>query len=182
MLHNMAKGSPCDKLKDWRSRLKGAWLISVNGIPVQSVADINTIFNNCLTSGIRECTLLFSHPYIRHGLTNEGIPQISLDQINPRRLFHGYTPPAPPLCTRNKIRQSWDGGVLQYITKAQRLTRGKLINQDDWSDWKDSEFTQLDQYEAQGMFGTPQIVTSDDAVFNLVWTYTIKEVDKRKKA
>ncbi len=72
--------------------------------------------------------------------------------------------------------------MLQYITKAQRLTRGKLINQDDWSDWKDSEFTQLDQYEAQGMFGTPQIVTSDDAVFNLVWTYTIKEVDKQKKA
>jgi hypothetical protein len=99
MLHNMAKGSPCAKLKDWRSRLKGARLISVNGIPVQSVADINTIFNDCLTSGIRECTLLFSHLYIRHGLTNEGIPQISLDQINPRRLFHGNTPPAPPLCT-----------------------------------------------------------------------------------
>jgi hypothetical protein len=97
MLHNMAKGSPCAKLKDWRSRLKGAWLISVNGIPVQLVAVINTIFNDCLTSGIRECTLLFSHPYIRHGLTNEGIPQISLDQINPRdsfmdthRLCHRY--------------------------------------------------------------------------------------------
>jgi hypothetical protein len=32
------------------------------------------------------------------------------------------------------------------------------------------------------MFGSPQHVTSDNAVFNLVWTYNIKEVDNRKKA
>jgi len=32
------------------------------------------------------------------------------------------------------------------------------------------------------MFGSPRHVTSDDAVFNLVWTYNIKEVDNRKKA
>ena len=32
------------------------------------------------------------------------------------------------------------------------------------------------------MFGSPQHVTSDDAVFNLVWTYNIKEIDNHKKA
>jgi hypothetical protein len=32
------------------------------------------------------------------------------------------------------------------------------------------------------MFGSPRHVTSDDVVFNLVWTYNIKEVDNRKKA
>jgi hypothetical protein len=32
------------------------------------------------------------------------------------------------------------------------------------------------------MFGTPQLVPSNNAVFNLVWTYTIKEVDNCKKA
>jgi hypothetical protein len=36
-----------------------------------------------------------------------------------------------------------------------RLTRGKLIKQPDWEDWQQSEFLQLDQYEAQGMFGPP---------------------------
>jgi hypothetical protein len=87
------------------------------------------------------------------------------------------------LCvTANHIRQIWDGGVLHYITKAQRLTRGWLIKQDDWSDWNSLEFIQLDQYEAQGMFGEPHVVTSEEAVFNLVWTYMIKDVDKRKKA
>jgi hypothetical protein len=72
--------------------------------------------------------------------------------------------------------------VLHYITKAQRLTHGKLLKQDDWDNWNESEFIQLDQYEAQGMIGTPQVVTSDYAVFNLVWTYNIKDVDTRKQA
>jgi hypothetical protein len=31
------------------------------------------------------------------------------------------------------------------------------------------------------MFGAPQLVTSAGAVFNLVWTYMIKDVNKRKK-
>ncbi len=76
----------------------------------------------------------------------------------------------------------WDGGILHYTTKAQRLTQGKLIKQDNWSDWNGSEFIQLDQYEAQGMFGEPHVVMSEEAVFNLVWTYMIKDVDKRKIA
>ncbi len=49
----------------------------------------------------------------------------------------------------------------------------------DWADWNASEYTQLNQYNAQGMFGIPCHVSSDDAVFNLVWTYVIEEVDKR---
>ncbi len=131
MLQHMAKGSPCAKIQDWRSQLKGAWLISVNNRPVSSVKDINDIFDNCLTSGLSQCTLLFLHPYICHGLTNEGIPQVSIDQLNPCMMFHGYTPPTPPLCNCNCIWQTWVGGVLHYITKAQHLTRGKLIKQDN---------------------------------------------------
>jgi hypothetical protein len=30
ILQHMAQGSPCARLQDWHSRLKGAWLISVN--------------------------------------------------------------------------------------------------------------------------------------------------------
>ncbi len=63
-----------------------------------------------------------------------------------------------------------------------RLTRGKLLKQADWSDWQNSEYLQLDQYDAQEMFGTPIPMTDDDAVFHLVWTYAIKALDNRKKA
>ena len=63
-----------------------------------------------------------------------------------------------------------------------KLTRGKLLSQDDWTDWQDSEYLQLDQYDAQGMFGNPVLSQEGDAIFHLVWTYAIKAVDGRKKA
>ena len=63
-----------------------------------------------------------------------------------------------------------------------KLTRGKLLSQNDWTDWQDSEYLQLDQYDAQGMFGNPVRSQDGDAIFHLVWTYAIKAVDGRKKA
>ena len=74
------------------------------------------------------------------------------------------------------------GNVLTYTTRFMKLTRGKLLSQDDWTDWQDLEYLQLDQYNAQGMFGNPVRSNKGDAIFHLVWTYTIKTVDGRKKA
>ena len=68
------------------------------------------------------------------------------------------------------------------MNRVMKLTRGKLLKQSDWSDWRDSEYLQLDQYYNQGMFGAPQYVTEEDAVFHTVWMYAIKALDGRKKA
>ncbi len=43
-----------------------------------------------------------------------------------------------------------DGDVLNYVTHFMKLTRGKLLQQDNWTDWQDLEFLQLDQYDTQG--------------------------------
>ena len=61
------------------------------------------------------------------------------------------------------------GDILNYTTRVMKLTRGKLLRQDDWNDWQDSEYMQLNQYDSQGMFSEP--VANDAAVFHLVWTY-----------
>jgi len=63
-----------------------------------------------------------------------------------------------------------------------KLTRGKLLSQNDWTAWQDLEYLQLDQYDAQGMFGNPVRSHDGDTIFHLVWTYAIKAVDGRKKA
>ncbi len=39
-----------------------------------------------------------------------------------------------------------------------------------------------DQYQKHFMFGTPTYFTNCSNVFHLVWTYTVKELDKCKKA
>ncbi len=41
------------------------------------------------------------------------------------------------------------------------------MNQDDWTNWQASEFLQLDQYDAQGMFGNPVSIKDNDAIFLL---------------
>ncbi len=74
------------------------------------------------------------------------------------------------------------GNACQYVTRVMRLTQGKLIQQDNWCDWQASKFLQLDQYNAQCMFGEPVQVDKDDAVFFLVWTYGVKTLDGCKKA
>jgi hypothetical protein len=63
-----------------------------------------------------------------------------------------------------------------------KLTRGKLIKGPNWMDWQDLEYLQLNQYNAQGMFGPPTLVDNDAAVFHTVWTYNVKALDHCKKA
>jgi hypothetical protein len=74
------------------------------------------------------------------------------------------------------------GQVKCVITRAMHLTQGKLLKQPDWVDWQNSEYLQLDQYYDQGMFSKPHTAQDGNAIFHLVWTYTIKAVDGRKKA
>ena len=74
------------------------------------------------------------------------------------------------------------GDVLNVVTRVMRLTRGKLLKQQDWDEWQASEYLQLDQYDEQGMFGIPVPLLDDMSVFHSVWTYAIKALDARKKA
>jgi hypothetical protein len=63
-----------------------------------------------------------------------------------------------------------------------KLTHGKLIKGPNCRDWQDLEYLQLNQYNAQGMFGPPTLVNNDTAVFHTVWTYNVKALDHCKKA
>ena len=69
------------------------------------------------------------------------------------------------------------GDVLNVVNWVMKLTRGKLLKQVDWNDWQESEYLQLNQYHDQEMFGLPQTIDEDAAVFPLVWTYNVKTLD-----
>jgi hypothetical protein len=61
-----------------------------------------------------------------------------------------------------------DGDIRNVVTKVMKLTRGKLLKQDDWADWNESEHLQLDQYDKQYMFGDPVAAKDESAIFHLV--------------
>ena len=163
--------------------MKDTHLLSINGTPVSSIADAQCLFAALPTHPQGTCQLVLALSELCDGLTAEGIPHISLDQLNPRHFFHvpshhsGYSNTA----LLHHIQHSWDGGVLHYLNRAHKLTWGILLKQDNWNKWQQSEFLQLDQYDLQHMFGTPVAMSNGSAVFNLVWAYAVKEVDGRKK-
>ena len=187
-LASMSPGTPAAKIPDWRSRIRGAWLIKVGDSVVSSIADATQAFQSLVHDGPPSTILLFAHPEIRPNLSHNGLPIVSSapftqhihDQMNNRWEF---TSVAEYLRSSTPSYQQVDsGGVLNMVNRVMKLTRGKLLKQPDWSDWQESEYLQLNQYYDQGLFGTPQWVDEDASVFHTVWTYAIKALDHRKKA
>ena len=159
--------------------------MKVDNVEVTTVDEVSRLLLEGHREGRPTSTLLFAKPEIRHGLTNEGIPQVNIDQLNPRLSFGDIPLPSVPEGMSNTVKTLWSdaGDVWEWRSASvYKLTRKTLLQSDDWEEWQQSEFAQLDQYEAQGMFGTPVNATGDMSVFNLVWSYVVKELDKRKKA
>jgi hypothetical protein len=176
ILASIVKSTPVAKIPRWRTRCRGAWVMEVNGMLVQTTQDVERALKMAKMRGDDKCRITLAHPEIKEGLTSQGIPQLHIDQFNPRYILN-----LDHLVHQEHIYQaSGGGGVFQCSFN--NLTRGKLLKQDDWADWQNSEWLQLDQYYSQFMFGDPVKVKDRSNVFFLVWTYTIKDVDGRKKA
>ena len=193
ILRDIVPRSPAAKIPAWRTRIRGAWLRKIGDVKVTSEMDVIRALKGCSATDADNCQLTFSHPEVSHGLTDAGIPQVNLDQLNPRHMLR------PTFCSATMVGSlngtfvpdrphnglisvSESGGVLNYRSRAMKLTRGKLLRGNEWEAWHSSEWKQLDQYDAQGMFGDPVRLVTKDTTFRLVWTYREKVLDKRKKA
>jgi hypothetical protein len=189
-LRKMQKSTPATKIQAWRSRLRGARILEVNDTPVATSDKLAQALLRLKDKGAKSCIILLAHSAICEGLVETGIPQVNIDMLNNRHSLMSVD-----VMTQEQF-DNWfsnlpkyfyeivnEGGVLNLTTESHKLTRRKLLNQDDWKDWETSEHLQLmDQYEKQFMFGTPCKPTKKSAVFNLIWTYLIKKEDGRKKA
>jgi hypothetical protein len=188
-LANIDASTPTAKIRAWRSRLRGAWIIKLNDVIINSIKDVQRALLTCANTKAKQCTLLMAHSAIRDGLVETGIPQINADQLNHRHSFDRVDVMTQDEFDRWFIslpRELYtvveSGGVHNMTWESNKLTRRILLEQPDWHEWAESEFQQLDQYSKQHMFGQPCPVTTKEAVFHLIWTYVVKELDGRKKA
>ena len=95
--------------------------------------------------------------------------------MNPRLRFSDFPMTNVPELPKPQVKALWNcenSGVVEYFNDVYcKLTRGKLLKLDNWGDsksWQQSKWDQLDQYNQQGMFGTPIPAYSDMAIFQLV--------------
>eukprot|EP00804_Cyclotella_cryptica_P009450 CCRYP_017763-RA/>CCRYP_017763-RA protein AED:0.37 eAED:0.18 QI:0/0/0/1/1/1/2/0/848 len=81
-LTNIEPSTPAAKLRAWRSRLRGAWLIKINDTTITCESDVKKVLLECSHTHATKCTLLLAYSAIRDGLVETGIPQINADQLN----------------------------------------------------------------------------------------------------
>jgi hypothetical protein len=92
LLASMAPGTPGARIARWRTRIRGAWLIQVDGTPVTSISDTKAVFTRLSCSNSPRCILQFSHPKVSPDISNKGLPvmsksdfsQFTHDQLNNR--------------------------------------------------------------------------------------------------
>ncbi len=129
LIDTITAGNPCAKLPRWRTRLRGGSLIQINDSTIASIANAISVFSHIPHQLRGTCRLLISTHELRDGLTAEGIPQIGLDQLNPHHFFNIPGNHS----TDNPTSQSWDGGDLQYISRANKHTQGLRLKQSEIS-------------------------------------------------
>ncbi len=97
ILQHIDKGTLAARIPCWQSELKGAWLREINSHPITMLDNIHRYLNECSTLPSQYCILTFSHPKIPHGLSNDGILQVNINQLNPCNLFSGFEIPPLPI-------------------------------------------------------------------------------------
>jgi hypothetical protein len=151
-LGGMTPSTPGAKIPRWRTQIKGAWLIQIGSTLVFTIDDAQQAFLELSASAVPSVILLFSHPEIWQDISHDGLPIISSapfsqqthDQLNKQWDFStvaNHLRKAPP------YEVIMDEDVLSTTTKFMKSTRGKLLQQQDWNDWQESEYLQLNQYE-----------------------------------
>jgi len=187
LLASMDKSSSGARINKWRSRIWGAWLVSIGDTVVSTLAEAQSAFRILSDNNAHSCLLTFTHLDFSPDISHNGLPIVSRDDFShlthdPLNNWLDLLAAGPRLPRVQKYSIVDSGDVRQYITRVMRLTRGCLMKLDDWTDWQHLEYLQLNQYWDQGCLGMPTAVDQNAAVFHLIWTYNIKTVDGRKKA
>jgi hypothetical protein len=143
ILQHIEKSMLASRIPRWRSTLRGAWLQQVGDVTIRSLQDVQQSLATLIASSALCCTLIFSHPEIRHGLTKVVTPQVNIDQLNPKTFFSGFSLPDVPVAQQCG-NVTYDGEVYNFTSLAMHLTHSKLMKTANWNEWQQSEFTMLD--------------------------------------
>ena len=112
--------------------MRHAWLRKFGDIEVTSVADVKLALSTLSQQPRPSCLLTFSHPEIKHGLANDGIPQLNVDLLNSCNMFQDVFMPEDAI-HKPTATIHWDGDVFNYISLIMKLTWGKLLKDEDWN-------------------------------------------------
>jgi hypothetical protein len=78
----MDKGTPGEHVNTWRTCICSAWLISINGLNVLTIADTQAAFVGLSNANAMTCTLTFLHPTTSPDILHNSLPIISCKEFS----------------------------------------------------------------------------------------------------
>jgi Reverse transcriptase (RNA-dependent DNA polymerase) len=181
-LYHIIPGTIASKnLKRWKSQYRGAIINTIDDEQVKQVRDIARIIQTKTRQRQKSIRIQFAKPHWTE-ITNEGIPNLNFDQLNV--IAHHLKTIEEPETQTKRHPLEWPEITPTDLLHAEinnmvisKLTRRKLIDTEEWPEFEKSEFTQLNKYHKQGMFGAP--IQHPPEPHNLtvlpwVWTYLYK--------
>jgi dUTP pyrophosphatase len=195
-VREMALSTPGSQLKSWRTVIRKSYILNFNGLNIQSQQDFEDAINQARQHKMLKAKLIIAtdKSYGVHPM--EGILQIHFDQLNviakhladittDGNAVHMTHLPNPDSVT---IRTSMTNTPTDHTPSpelnppevAQAFTKKQLQKRDDWSEWQQGIYKQLDMYWDQGMFSTPMTLPQNANALHMLWRYNLKTCGTKK--
>jgi hypothetical protein len=188
---DIRRDSTASKIKDWRRKYRGAYIVEVDKNPVFSADDASRLLR-----AVRDATPHRSDPTFTVILAPDappskaspdtGIPQLHMSQFRTAisalyEIGEGHKVPDGVLDDDEVMSTAINIISAGDVRPGTKWNRRQLKPLACWPEWYGAEKEQLDQMHCAKMFGPPQTRPPDAVVLRSVWTYTVKH-DGRKKA
>jgi hypothetical protein len=164
-LVKMDLGTPSHRLPQWKSRLRSAYVLSIDTMSFHTIRDVGLVISKARSAGRTSIVVVFTKDDAPNCLSAVDLTQIYFDQL---QIMRGHI----------------DSNVLDVVHKAitgPKFNRCTLQKQLDWNDWLAAEWIQLDNYDNQTMFGYPCTAPVDASVFYWVLLYSIETHENNRK-
>ena len=159
---NCQEGTAVSKMSRWRSLIRNSVLRSVNNIPVRCIQDFVKAVAQARHNYAYEVKvqIRLAKPTVRANAVND-ILQLHFDQL--RHILNQL---------HVELRQPH---AYEHKDAFLNYTRAQLRKREDYQEWRNTEWKQLDKYEMQNMFGDPIPRPFLAIILPFVWTYLMKE-------
>jgi hypothetical protein len=151
-------GTLSRQLPQWRLRLCHAFPLSMDTTAVHTILDVHQAIALARQAAQTSVVIVFTKDEAKNSLSAVGLPKLYFDQLRVMKAHIVHNVQA----------------VVHKAMTGPKFNGRSLQKQSDWSEWRASEWVQLDNYDKQGMFGTPCTAPIDAFTFFWVWLYSIK--------
>ena len=163
-LMNCQEGTQAYRIPRWKQDLRHAVLLRINGDNVHSLSQLTTLIDGYRKAHVS--TVDFTFAKIEPRITlDPDMPQMYYDQL---RHVHNLLVSDAPIPSKL-------ANTITPLSVELNATRAKLKLQDDFHHWLQGEWTQLDKYELQDMFGEPIPWPEGATVLPFVWNNVFKQ-------